>query len=557
MEKKYISRIAAFFYIALVVLCIFVGFQYSNDSDDYYGESFNWFNNGWRVDGSEILFPYGESEAHFTINNTLPIVYSDQYLIVKAYYDSFTVFLDGNEIMHSTENYFMGKTTDAGKKEMWIPLQTDYSGKEISIELTMQKELYGATITEAFITTRSEYAVRVLKANIPSMLVFAAFSVTAIIEIVLADIYSSKFVEKRRRRLFDALFYAGFFSLASAQWIINDCRLPYIVFGHIVGYSIITIIAFLLMPILFLKMQRCLYYRNGSVDYIVDGIITIGCFGGLFLALLGIVNWGDLIYVAQISALTVLMVVGYYSITDIVKRDTANKDMEVSYANITFIMLAVLSLVLYINSILSNYVDVFILDLCLYVFVQVGIIYRRIDKSIKEEQELVKTKAYAFSDELTKLGNRRKFYHLIDELEEQGLPEDFTIIIVDTNRLKYYNDNMGHEAGDEVIVGTAECLQDAFAGFASANICRVGGDEFAISIVATSKQVEACIELFKRNLSNWRGKYVNNLSAAVGYASLRDHTDTSIMGLQSLADEKMYADKKNFYEHTGLERRKN
>ncbi len=555
MREKFVTRIAAFFYIALVVFCVFIGFHYSNDSSDYFGESFYSFNEGWTVDNSAISFPYGESEAHFVMKNVLPTVYSDQILIMRAYYDNYTVYLDGNEIESSVENSFMGKNTDAGKKEIWIPLNTDYSGKEITIDITMQAELYGASVSEAFISTRSEYAVRIVKANIPSMLVYAAFTMTGIIEIVLAGFYSQRFIEKRRRRLFDALFYAGFFSVAAAQWIINDCRLPFIIFGHIVGYSILTIIVFLLMPILFLKMQRCLYYRNYPLDYTIDGIITIGCFGGMFLALIGIVEWGDLVYVAQVSALIVLFLVGYYSIIDIVKRGTANSDRSVSYANITFILLAILSLVLYINSILSNYMDVFILDLCLYVFVQVGIIYRRIDKSIKEEQELIKTKAYAFSDELTKLGNRRKFYHIIDELEEQVLPEDFTIIMVDTNRLKFFNDTKGHEAGDEVIIGTAECLKEAFSDFESANICRIGGDEFAISLVAAKDQVEAAIEEFKKELSGWKGKYVNNLSAAVGYAAYRDYSDKSIVGLQSLADERMYADKKKYYEDSGNDRR--
>ena len=211
MDKLYIRRFAAFFYIALVALCVLVGFQYSNDTDDYYRENFQPFNMYWMIDNQEISFPYGTSGEHFTMKNTLPSVYGDQFLVVRAYYDNFTVYIDGKEVYTSKENEFLGMTTDVGKKEFWIPLWTEDTEKEVVIDITMQRELYGASVSEAFITTRAEYAVRVLKENIPSMLVYAMFTVTGVIEIILAAIYSQKAGDYRRRRIFDALLYAGFF----------------------------------------------------------------------------------------------------------------------------------------------------------------------------------------------------------------------------------------------------------------------------------------------------------------------------------------------------------
>ena len=390
MEMKYFRKVGAFFYVALVVLCTVVGFQYSNDSDDKYRENFTPFSKHWTVNDSEVALPYGSSEEHFIIKNILPYVYGDQFVVVQAYYDTFTVYIDGKEILTSTENVFMGKTTDAGKKEFWIPLWEQDTGKEIAIDITMQREIYGASISQVFITTRAEYAVRVLKENIASMLVFATFTVTGLIEIILAAMYARRPFTTDRKMIFEALLYAGLFSVVSAQWVINDCRLPFIVFGHIVGYSIITIIAFLLMPLLFLRMQICLYLKKGLADKIVNGFITITCFMALLLALLGFVNWGDLIYLGQFFCFLVLIVVGYYSITDIVGEDNSN--LSVSYANVTFVLLAILALVLYINSILSSYIEVIIFDLHLYVLVQVVLIYKRINTSIKEEQEYIKKK---------------------------------------------------------------------------------------------------------------------------------------------------------------------
>ena len=106
-----------------------------------------------------------------------------------------------------------------------------------------------------------------------------------------------------------------------------------------------------------------------------------------------------------------------------------------------------------------------------------------------------------------------------------------------------------------MIGGTAECLEKAFSDLPEANICRVGGDEFAISVVATGAQVEKCVKDFKEQIAVWRGGHVKDLSAAVGYASIRDYPGLSIMALQGKADEKMYEDKKAYYNRTGYDRR--
>ena len=132
MEFRHFRKILAFFYGTLLLACIILGFQYANDSDDFYGENYTEFNLFWKVGGREILFPYGNTEE-FTIKNTLPQVYGDQYLVIRAFYDTYKAYIDGELIGQSVDNYLFGIPTDAGKKEFWIPLLTEYTGKEISI----------------------------------------------------------------------------------------------------------------------------------------------------------------------------------------------------------------------------------------------------------------------------------------------------------------------------------------------------------------------------------------------------------------------------------------
>ena len=55
------------------------------------------------------------------------------------------------------------------------------------------------------------------------------------------------------------------------------------------------------------------------------------------------------------------------------------------------------------------------------------------------------------------------------------LPVPCTVVMADINGLKEANDTLGHEAGDELIIGSAECLRNGFDGIDA--IYRLGDDE--------------------------------------------------------------------------------
>ncbi len=84
-------------------------------------------------------------------------------------------------------------------------------------------------------------------------------------------------------------------------------------------------------------------------------------------------------------------------------------------------------------------------------------------------------------DPLTGLYNRQTANRLIEEfladpaaLERGGS----AFLIIDLDRFKFVNDNYGHAAGDEVLVGMAEKLQRIVRG--SDIVGRMGGDEFVV-----------------------------------------------------------------------------
>ncbi|MEL7041491.1 MAG: GGDEF domain-containing protein [Pseudomonadota bacterium] len=94
--------------------------------------------------------------------------------------------------------------------------------------------------------------------------------------------------------------------------------------------------------------------------------------------------------------------------------------------------------------------------------------------------ELERTRQQSLLDPLTSVANRRAFESRmkwqIADAEENG--SKFCLVLADLDEFKRVNDNLGHQAGDEVLKFFAATLFEHTKG--SDLVARYGGDEFAI-----------------------------------------------------------------------------
>ena len=161
------------------------------------------------------------------------------------------------------------------------------------------------------------------------------------------------------------------------------------------------------------------------------------------------------------------------------------------------------------------------------------------------QQQLLENMAY--SDELTGLSNRRKCDEVVEKLLDGDA--DFTLISMDLNLLKYYNDTYGHEKGDALLRSFASVLREAFP--AALAIARVGGDEFHV-VLPDRKQEElredlTCLLkcLYEKNEQNKE----LHLSTAVGCVQRSEFLDNvDIRMLYQEADRRMYVHKQKMKE---------
>ena len=107
---------------------------------------------------------------------------------------------------------------------------------------------------------------------------------------------------------------------------------------------------------------------------------------------------------------------------------------------------------------------------------------------------------YAFTDTLTQIGNRREFENTF--IRENALflrkNKPFAIIMFDIDHFKAVNDRYGHNAGDAVLVHTAELLRRFLR--TSDQVCRWGGEEF--TALLPDINLEAAVDIAERIREN-------------------------------------------------------
>lgn len=160
----------------------------------------------------------------------------------------------------------------------------------------------------------------------------------------------------------------------------------------------------------------------------------------------------------------------------------------------------------------------------------------------------------SIKDELTGLYNRRGFEVDCEIIKKNNNLIEYVLIMMDLNGLKAVNDNIGHEAGDELIIGASKCMYNAFSGLG--RTYRVGGDEFVALLRGTREEVQDAVKTFDYLTENFQGNLISELSVSKGVVVCSEHTELNFEEIKEMADKLMYADKDEYYRRTGKDRRR-
>ncbi len=142
-------------------------------------------------------------------------------------------------------------------------------------------------------------------------------------------------------------------------------------------------------------------------------------------------------------------------------------------------------------------------------------------------------------DDLTGLPNRRRCNEYIAELERMGRNVGYLFLMVDLDNLKWINDNLGHNEGDNALKDAAMVLRNATRRHDF--IARYGGDEFLV-IIRNCDSAEPFTYRAEKITAehNGRGERPYILSLSVGAGMYSPASEVSITELLEQVDRRMY-----------------
>lgn len=162
-----------------------------------------------------------------------------------------------------------------------------------------------------------------------------------------------------------------------------------------------------------------------------------------------------------------------------------------------------------------------------------------ISKSSVKMQKSIR--AFIETDPLTGLNNRRyiitAIQKVIDKHKANGTP--FSLAICDIDFFKKVNDTYGHNAGDDVLKAVANTLKEGMKG--SGYLARWGGEEFLL--VFDRIGMEEGAKKLNLILDNIRSLVVESEDQKISVTmtfGIVEGSDTTVEGMVSVADEKLY-----------------
>jgi len=173
---------------------------------------------------------------------------------------------------------------------------------------------------------------------------------------------------------------------------------------------------------------------------------------------------------------------------------------------------------------------------------------RAIRYALERSRLLKEIHELAAHDSITGLYNRRELNRFLDyELgSSRRYNHPLSFLLMDIDHFKSINDNLGHQAGDEVLNRIAQLLRSAAR--TSDLLARYGGDEFAVVMTETpideacqgAERLRKAVEAETIRIERGNGSVENvKVTLSVGVAGFPDDADSSA-ALIDASDRTLY-----------------
>ena len=554
-------------YIQIITLLLFsivsILFLPDTSSNLFQGlDSCNIYQENWKIEDEDNLQACDELPTFFYTQNNKQDIYihkklenitNGSCLGFFSFQQQIQVLLDG-EVIYEFLPHKLYNSSTPGNKWNLIPLNENDNGKTISIHIYQCYSKNRVTIPTMYYGTQAGIILNYLSKELPQIFI----SLTAILVGILIGILC--LVYRHKTNMARGLHWLALFAISRGIW------------GTIEGntYSFFLPRLLLISQLSYLSLKFAvityLYFFNYSFH---DGknkilrfltLLSLLDFWGTFiLQLLGIVDFANTVFLTH----TILLCSGIYASADVFlslykqKNDSKlmlsykRKNTYFAQMSGTFIIIltAIIDMFRYYT---TNSPDVakysrigdmiYIVSITFSLFLDFVYLIRMGHKAaiIREEASL---------DPMTKLYNRAHFEKEMRKKTKHYLIKH-GIIILDLNNLKEFNDQQGHNAGDQYIVVASKFIHSVFSPYG--NIYRIGGDEFCVITKNLSEQQFNELQLaLEKEMTSQKMDNTPCMQISSGFALYNPATDTSLHDTMKRADEQMYIRKEHLKGEAG------
>lgn len=471
------------FMIAIVIVTIISIFP-NNDTVKINSEETQSFNEHWMLENTreEINLPYvldtKENET-VVIAKVLPHVFEQSNPTLSFHSSLQSVILSVDDNVIYTYNQKPDAYFDVQPPSAWHVVRLDKSteGQTIRFEYNSPFKGYSGVLHDIELGTKYANVSSFMASRIVSIgicIIIFAFGLFAIIICLFAH---------NKVTHINPLLYLGVAALLIACWSVCETKAMQIVTGNVQAIMFITFLSIMLFPIPLL-----LYFRENFTGVtrklynLLIATFSLYFIIAVILQIFSIANFNDG-FILLLALLALMLVLITTSLIRAYRINKTSQNRLPVIAVSTLLVFAVIDLYrnLFMNLMQTSYSDTSL-------FIRIGILamlfilgYASIQHILEYYSEAKLYKVLSLTDSLTGLKNRAYLHEVYPSVFQDAITHkvQFSVIMVDIDNFKEYNDHYGHLAGDEVIREVSIILQSV-ARSSNGSAIRYGGEEFII-----------------------------------------------------------------------------
>jgi diguanylate cyclase (GGDEF)-like protein len=503
------------------------------------------FSEDWDYGGESVSLPYVFASDKVYLSKDLPYNDTENAVSFRLAKTNVRVYADGEIIYENGFDNYRPFGNSEGYALHLIKIPAGCRTIAVYLQTTDGSEVQAPSVEYG---TPTRLLWRFVLSKAPALVFFALGIVFSGVFLFVSINYGKA---DKNSNGWQYYLYLACFVLLSAWWVFTDSGVAQLLTCSAPAWYISCVYSFRLLPVPLILYTEIFCPNSRKQLNVLASVMLANVLLTFILQVTDTLDASQSLYIT-VGLMMAAMAVGVYCFVNEIIR-FKNKELKGVLGGIIAVMIFAA----------FGFFDYYVLRLSLYSYAYMAAIivfvvkfalmaYKRLLNTYRRGMKAELYKELAFTDILTGLKNRTAYESDIKQLKQRAWDyERIGIAVFDINGLKFVNDTMGHDAGDELIRRAADALTRAME---SGEVYRIGGDEFAAIVLDKSREeiIEQAKSLQEGGQTEDGGACADlRMAFGVEVTEVRYGENVDIEAMFTAADDAMYENKKRVASRDG------